>query len=394
MNELRENAPISRAYLAQRTGLNKTTVSSLVNELINQQIIREVGLEIPGNGRLAGRLGTMLTMNPLAGFIVSCEIGVDFLLVICTNFTPEIIWKHKEPIGHGLSQEAILGKALSLINQAINFAKVNCCDNLIGIAIGVPGLVEDRTGKLLFAPNLKWFNVQIRDIFCESLHANMSVGNEANLAALGEHYFGAAQGFDEVLYISAGVGLGGGIIHGGKVFSGATGVGNEFGHMTMDPNGLPCSCGNKGCWETQVSQSALFRYVSEDPFFFDSAIYKEIDGNTNRLSVPLITKAAKECDPVALRAFTKVGHYLGVGIASLVNALNPQLVVFGGILSLAGDYLLPVIEEEMQQRALLWNREANKVVIAQNGIDACVMGGVASVYQAILARPDSIVNIY
>lgn len=384
MNHLRINAPLSRAALAETTGLNKTTVSSLVNELIERQFVQEIGLASPS----AGRPATLLKLNPTAGFIVSCEIGTYYILVICTDFSPKVIWRHQEPFDLELGQHAIIERMLAILNQAIEAGCI-ACGPLLGITIGIPGLVDQSTGTLLFAPNLGWRDLPVRAILQASFKVPLFVDNEANIAALGEHYFGAAQGYEEVLYISAGVGLGGGIVHGGRVFSGVTGVGAEFGHMTLDPDGEICKCGNQGCWETQVSQQALFRHVWRRIDQGEASMLSEMTGGRRAsLTVPLIVDAARADDAVALDALEIIGRHLGIGIASLVNALNPELVVFGGILSLAGEFLLPVIIKEVERRALKSNREAMQLVLARHSSDACVMGGVAAVYQAILAQPD------
>lgn len=383
MNHLRDHAPISRAALAEVTGLNKATVSSLVRELIERNFVRELGLNPVGTGRPA----VLLALNPAAGCIVSAEIGVDFISVICTDFAPEIIWRHQESINSEMSQPTILDRVLALLRQAADVGH-RSHGNLLGLAVGVPGLVDQATGTLLFAPNLGWRDVPLRAILRASFDIPVFVDNEANMAALGEHYFGAAQDHDEVLYISAGVGLGGGIVHRGLVFSGVTGVAGEFGHMTMDPDGELCNCGNRGCWETQVSQPALFRHVrraiGEDGH---SLLSEMVGGDLERLTVLTVVEAARAGDAVALKALERVGRDLGIGIASLANALNPELIVFGGILSLAGEFLLPLVNDELQRRSLRWNREATRVVLAKHGFDACVMGGVAMVYQAILAEP-------
>jgi len=387
MHQLRENAPISRAALAEITGLNKTTVSSLVRELIERQFVREVGYERPGSGRGAGRLAMLLTLNPKAGYIVSMEIGVDFLMAICTNFAPDTMWQHTEAIDPDMGQQVIIDRLLALLYQAQNIGN-EYCQTLLGVAVGVPGLVDQTTGTLLFAPNLRWENVSLRPQFEGLINAPLIIDNEANTAALGEHYFGAARGYNEVLYISAGAGLGGGLVHNGQVFSGVTGFGSEFGHMTMDPDGEICNCGNRGCWETQVNQRALFSYLRRSAGQGNKTNLTEMTGgNLGALTVPMVVEAADQGDALALEALEVLGRNLGIGIASLVNALNPELVVFGGIMSLASDYLLPVVEQEIQQRALRWNREAIKVVVAKHGQEACVMGGVARVFQAVLAEP-------
>jgi len=208
------------------------------------------------------------------------------------------------------------------------------------------------------------------------------------LAAVGEHYFGAARGHQEVLYVSAGVGLGGGVVHAGQVCRGVSGMAGELGHMTMDPDGELCNCGNRGCWETQVSQQALFQQVKQAIGAGQASRLPQIvNGDLGRLTVPIVADAARGGDALALEALDALGHRLGIGIASLVNVLNPELVVFGGIFSPAWEFLLPAVTEEMQKRALRWNREATQVVLARHGFDACVMGGVALVLQDILREP-------
>jgi len=388
MHHLREYAPISRAALAEMTGLNKTTVSSLVRELIERKYVREVGFEKPESGRGAGRLAMLLSLNPEAGYIVSMEIGVDYLMAICTNFAPKTIWQYKEDIDPDMGQQVIFDRLLALLYQGLSIGSENS-KNLLGVAIGVPGLVDQTSGTLLFAPNLRWENVPIRTKLQGLIEAPLVVDNEAKLAAQGEHYFGAARGYNEVLYLSAGVGLGGGIVHDGKVFSGVTGFGSEFGHMTMDPEGEICNCGNRGCWETQVSQRSLFRHLRRAAGQGNETILTDMTGgNLGALTVPMVVEAARQNDRLALQALEVLGYHLGIGIASLVNALNPELVVFGGILSLASDYLLPVVENEVQQRALRWNREAIEVVVASHGQESCVMGGVARIFQAVLVEPN------
>jgi glucokinase-like ROK family protein len=387
MHHLREHAPISRAALAEMTGLNKTTVSSLVSELIEHQFVRELGLTLAGSGRPA----TLLELNPAAGYIVSAEIGVDFISAICTNFAVEVIWRHKESTRRAMPRAAMIDRTLTLLRHAIEAGRTARCNTLLGLAVGVPGLVDQASGDLLFAPNIGWKDVPLKTILRGEFDAPVFVNNEANMAALGEVYFGAAQGYDEVLYISAGVGLGGGIVRGGQLCDGAAGFAGEFGHMTMDPDGEPCNCGNRGCWETQVSQWAVLRAIRLAISQGRASLLSDMaGGDLDRLTIPMAAEAARAGDALALETFEMVGHYLGIGIASLMNALNPGLVVLGGSLSLAGEFMLPAIHQELEQRALRWNQSAAQVVLARHGFDACVMGGVATVYHAILAQPSNV----
>jgi glucokinase-like ROK family protein len=384
MHHLYENAPISRIELARRTGLNKATVSSLINELINNQFVREIGA---GTTVRAGRREVLLDINPARGCIVSGEIGGDFISVICTDFTAEVIWRQTYKVSNSMSQTAILNRTVKLLRQALTIGAAQAGPPL-GLALGVPGLIDRDKGTLLFAPNLGWENVAVAELLRRSFDVPIFVDNEATLAALGEQYFGAAKGYSEVLYISAGVGLGGGLVLNGNLYNGSAGFAAEFGHMTMEPNGERCKCGNRGCWETQISQAALFRYVTDAiRQGHPTSLTEMINGQPEQLTVAAIVEAAKGGDKLALTALQKLGRHLGIGIASLVNALNPRLVVFGGVLSLAGDLLLPIVTEELHQRALHWNEETARIVIARFGSDASVMGGVAKVFQTVLANP-------
>ena len=383
MNILRTDAPISRASLSQRTKLNKTTVSDLINELNERGFVRDLGMHSSGTGRPA----TLLTLNPGAGHIISCEIAVGYLEVLVTDFAPEVIWQAKELTPPNMSQQAILEHLLILLHQAVEKGKA-ASSNLLGIAVGIPGMVDRATGTLLFAPNLKWRNVPLLALLEEQgFGAPIFVDNEANMAALGEHYFGVAQGYNEILYLSGNVGLGGGLLHNGRIWRGANGVAAEFGHMTMDPQGELCNCGNYGCWETQISQNNLFKNVSiAVKGGEDSLLSEQITNDPECLSVEMIVSAAQAGDPLALRSLEKTGRFLGIGIASLLNALNPEIVVLGGILSVASEFLFPPVEAEIQKRALPWNRETVKVVRAAHGSDASVKGGIAVVYQSVLSQ--------
>jgi predicted NBD/HSP70 family sugar kinase len=214
------------------------------------------------------------------------------------------------------------------------------------------------------------------------------VDNEASIAAFGETYFGVARGSHHVLYVSAGVGIGGGLVMNGRIYPGGSGFAGEVGHMSLEPDGLPCACGNRGCWETLASQSALFRRVHECITAGEmSSLARFNNGKREQLTIPVIVRAAEEGDPIARRALYETGKYLGIGLANLVNALNPEMVVLGGIMSLAKEFLLPVIQQTINERALRWSSRTTQVVAAAYGSNACVMGAVAMVYDHMLRQP-------
>jgi glucokinase-like ROK family protein len=383
MNYIRIDAPISRSTLARKTGLNKATITSLVGELINRNLIKEIGLET----NALGRPSMNLTLNPDAGFIIGAEIGVDFINVIGTDFSPKEIFQKNEKTTLAMSIDDVLARLVNCIDEAINVCQKKVGGSFFGLAVGVPGLVDYEAGTLLFAPNLKWQDVELKKHLSKIYKTPIIVDNEANLATFGEYYFGSAYQSSDVLYLSAGIGLGGGILHDDELLRGVNGMAGELGHITMIPDGELCGCGNKGCWETLVSLRALYRYVKEQLSTDKvSILWQKTSGNPDDLTIEMIVSAAEAGDRVALVALAKVGRYLGIGIASLINSLNPSIVVFGGIMSSAWKFLEPVVISEISSRSLKWNRVNTEVVLAKHGSDACVIGGVALIYQATISQ--------
>jgi len=379
---LREHAPLSRAQLAAITGLNKTTVSSLVNQLLQNQFVREIGYG-PSS---SGRPGVLLELNPKTGSIIGLEIGVDFILLMLTDFKAQVLWRWEERNGDNQRADLVIERAGNIVNRAFSKSRELGLP-VMGIGIGIPGLIDVKTGTVLFAPNLRWHNVSVQDELNKRFPVPIIVDNDANTAALGEKYFGVARDSDTFVYLGAGVGLGGGIFIGDQLYRGHRGYAGEVGHMTIVEDGLLCNCGNRGCWETLVSQTAVLNRVRQ-------ALQK---GQTSRwasdgaLDQSLITidnvfQAAKEGDPIAATALQETGRYLGIGIANLVNVFNPEMVILGGILSRGGDIILPEIKEVLTERAFCEQYEKVQVMISTYGFDACVMGGVALVLNNILSR--------
>ncbi len=383
LNALRDRSPLSRAALAVTTGLNKTTVSSLVQQLIDVNLVTESGI----GKNITGRPGILLRLNAQAGGMIGVEIGVDFVSVILTDFAAHIVWRHQERTDRRDSQTVILQHALKHIKSALLHAQRLGLE-IFGIAMGVPGLVDTQTGTLLYAPNLGWENVPLRRILQDRFDVPVMVDNEATMAAFGESYFGVARGSRNVLYVSAGVGIGGGLVLDGRIYPGSTGFAGEVGHMILEVDGPLCRCGNHGCWETLAAQSSVFRRVHEAlAAGAHSSLARFNNGKRESLTIPMIVHAARDGDPVAVQALTETGKYIGIGLANLINALNPEMVVFGGILSLAQEFLMPVIQDTIRAYTLRWSSRSAQIVVAAYGSDACVMGAVAMIYDQILRQP-------
>lgn len=378
--------PVSRAYLVRISGLNKSTVGSLLAQLQSWGFVKESGKSEPR----PGRPGTLVDVNPAAGRIVGVEIGVGFISVVVTDFKAQVIWRQKVETEsqYPLSQTQILEQAEQLIQTAIDATP--CEHHLFGIGVTVPALIDHSTGMVLFAPNLKWSEVSFRDKWQQRFGVPVIVENDANAAALGEQMIGVAKQVDNFVYLSAGVGLGGGLIIGGKLYGGVGGFAGEVGHMTLEPDGPLCNCGNRGCWETFVGPVAIVRCVRQAvaqgraPNLLAMA---EVNGNVDAIRLEHVLLAAAQGEPAVLDVLNDVGCYLGIGIANLINTFNPSLVVLGGVLSLAGPYILPRAQEEVNVRTLSVVRRGVKITLSAFKFDAAVMGGVTLILRKILGNP-------
>jgi len=379
--------PISRAEIVKTSGLNKSTVGSLLTQLQAWGFVRESGRSEPR----PGRPGALIDIDPEGGRLIGAEIGVGFISIVVTDMKAEVVWQRKLETGAGTASPGrhptrVLESAERLVREAI--VKAVRRRRLFGIGLGVPGLVDHATGTLLFAPNLHWRDVPIRDRWMQRFGVPVIVENEANAAALGEQMLGAAKGVDDFVYLSAGVGLGSGLVVGGKLYGGVGGFAGEVGHMTIVPDGPQCNCGNRGCWETLVGPTAIMRHVRQAVTNGRSPKLSLLsNGETRTLRMEEVLDAAAQGDPVVMEILNEVGRYLGIGISNLLNTFNPSLVVLGGVLSLAGPYVLPRARQEVDARALAAPRKGVDIIVSAFKFDACVMGGVTLILQKILSDP-------
>lgn len=381
MHYLYEKSPISRVDLARLTGLNKATVSSLVDELLKKKFIHEIGTEKLSG---AGRSPVLLGIEPNFGFTVSVEIGADFFYVVCADFSTKIISRHRENL-HDENQKKTINRIFAVIKESISFAEKN--GKLLGIAVCVHGLVDKEKGILLFAPNSGWRDLNLLGMFQNEFETEVLIENEANFAALGEQFFGAAEGKGEVLYLSIGKGLGGGIVIDEKMYGGARGIAGEFGHLTLFPDGIECRCGNRGCWETEVGISALHRNIKEEIENSSQTKITAKFSEIEKIAVESAVESARNGNRIAINSFEKIGRNLGIGLASLLNIFNPSLIVLGGEISVASEFILPKTYEELSKRTLSWALENTKIVVSKFGSDAVIMGGIAAVFQKVLTNP-------
>jgi len=385
MRDLLDNAPVSRAQIAQALGLNKSTVSSLVEDLMERRLVHETGINTVGTGRPA----TLLEINPMAGGIIGVAFGVDYLAAAVTDFRGTILWRksiESDPCG---TVETCLAQTLALVRQAIDFCRLQRL-HLLGLGLAAPGTVDLDQGLLVFAPNLQWRDVPLKAFFQGQTGLPVYVENDANAAAVAEHLFGAARQSQNFIFVFAGVGIGGGLYLDGKLQRGNNGYAGEIGHapIMMDAHKSACHCGNRGCWESYASQGALLRRlggrIAERP---DSLVRRLMAAQNSELSIPILHQAAEAGDSDALATLAEAGVAMGHGFAILINILNPEKIILGGPLSVLGDHLLPTIEATAIQHALPQSGSWVQITRSRFGTDASLMGAVSIVVDDILSHP-------
>jgi len=408
-NELKANGPLSRAMLAARIGVTRATSSSIIGELLDLDLVRETRLQTavdsatpPAASRSAkfpartispkknGRPGMMLQVNPAGGCAVGVDLNVDSISIALTDFLSNVLWKKTVPSDPRRPMEEILQKAERLVAMALAQGAERKLRRL-GIGFGLPGLVDTNRGVLAFAPNLKWKDAALAARWSEIFRLPVFVENEANAAALGEYYSGAARGASSVLYLSAGVGIGGCIIADGKIHGGGGGFAGEVGHMQIDPGGELCGCGRRGCLETVASQPARGRAAWQGmEWGRRSRLQAMTRGNLDRLNFDLLMQAAAAGDRLALEVFEMTGARTGQAVASLLNILNPKMVVLGGAFSQAARFLLPVIRETVMANALPQIARGTVIEASAHGPHSCSIGAASLALDAVYQDPLSI----
>ncbi len=379
----RTNPTLSRARLATETGLNPSTVSAIIGELIQDNLIRETDLIQSSTGRP----GRLLEINPEGGCALGIEIGVDYIEFLITDFAVNVVWRQKQSTNPEIGQEEIMQKVSHLAKIASAIIQ-DRQSHLLGVGVGIPGLVDVSSGLLRIAPNLHWVNVPIRDVLAKYFDCPIYVENDANAAALGEYYFGAVRNVKNFIYLNTGVGLGGGFVIGGKLFRGMFGYAGEVGHMILDVNGDLCGCGKRGCWETFVGPHAVEQRVQHSLTAGAKSILNDmVKGDIQNIVFDDVVQAAKMGDQTSMDALAKVAFYLGIGIANLVNLLNVEVIVLGGALNNASSFILEDIERVVSANTLAPGKEHLRIIPSAHGADACVMGAIALVLDEILREP-------
>jgi len=361
----------SRSQIVATTGLNRSTVGDLVSELVDLGLARESAGVSDGVGRPSLRVepvaeaATVLALDMRVERTVAAVVGLG-----------GTVFSRREQRHAGASERDLLVQVCEISRQVI--AEGPGLTSWVGTGIGVPGVVRTHDGLVRFAPNLGWVDVPLGDLVEESFGSTfggarpVAVRNDSDLGVLAEQLRGAAAEADNVIYLSGDVGIGGGLLIDGRPLVGAGGYGGEVGHMRVNPAGQVCRCGAVGCWETEIGQDAIVRASGASDI--DEALARAAAG-----------------DERASSALVEVARWLGVGLASLVNIANPEVIVLGGHLGAIYD-AQPEVIERFVDGALPAPREQARIMCAALGAEGTLIGASELAFNGLLADPVGVLS--
>jgi predicted NBD/HSP70 family sugar kinase len=378
LRRLRDHGPRSRATLAAELGMTRTAMSSLVGELTERGLVRQGGVE---RGSV-GRPGTTVELDGRAVAGLGAEVNVNHVSTMALDLSGQVLSERKLGLdARAIPAGEVLDRLAELVRETVADVEAQGCDP-VGLTVGVAGLVDRERDILTRAPNLGWRDVPVGALLRDRLAPAypVTVDNEGNLATLAEATPGDPSRQD-VLVIFGEVGVGGGIVAGGRLLRGRHGFAGEFGHMIVEPQGRRCECGRVGCWETVSGMRSLLD-LAADP---DDPVRDPAMAIDDRLAE--LNRRANLGDTRTLDALAQVGGWVGVGAAVLVNVLNPAAIVLSGYFAAVGEHMRPAIESQLRAGVLAPDAGGTRIELSKLGFSASVRGGAGLSLDSVFADP-------
>jgi predicted NBD/HSP70 family sugar kinase len=343
------SGPISRADIARMTHLTRTTVSDLVNELMAETLVEEVGM----GTSIGGKSPILLDIVPDSRFMIALNLGQDKFVGAIVNLRGEI----KETVE--VDVHAHNGSELQLVNQIIDQLIQKGRQPIAGIGVGTPGLVNTREGVVVNAVNLDWQNLPLGQILHDKYQVPVSILNDSQATAIGEFVHGGEHKPDDnLIVVNVAHGIGAGILVNGRLFQGDGGGAGEIGHVVVQENGELCRCGKRGCLETVSSTRSILSQLGMS-------------------SIESVSEQLKAGNPNIVRVVESAGHYLGISLANLIGTLNIRKIVITGEITRLGSEWLDAVEASMRNAALTRMSEGTQLELGKLDYRACILGASA-----------------
>jgi glucokinase-like ROK family protein len=370
---------ISRAELARRIDTTRSTVSTIVTDLLQKGLVREAA-NGPATG---GRRPILLELNPKRGYVLGIDMGATHLSLILTDFLARVVLEEEYPLDVKQGPALCLQKLDQHARELMARAGLSCTD-IVSVGLGVPGPVVAEAGIVSAPPIMPgWDGFPIRDDLQARWGCKVTMSNDAELGALGEWAYGAGRTQRHVAYVKVGSGIGAGLILDGRIYRGAEGLAGEIGHLTIQEDGPLCTCGNHGCLESIAGGAAIARQAIEVVKSGERTQLTKIQP-PEEITARQVLHAARLGDLAAQRIVTKAGEYLGIAIAGIINLSNPSVVVVGGGVAQMGDLLLEPIRRIVQERSLSPSAKSVSITAAVLGRRSSMMGAIVQAVNSAL----------
>lgn len=368
---------ISRVEIAENTGLTAQTISNIVKRLMDLGLVIEADKAVSGGGKRRVRLRA----NPDSAYAIGVQIDGNETSFIMVNLTGQVVARDRQPTSHEQGPSGVIEQVATSIKQIIKKTEIPT-DKILGIGVACPGPLEQTRSIVFQPPNLPgWQEVPLKELLERKTDYSVVVDNDATAAAIGERWFGRAKSTSNFAFVYTGVGIGAGLFLEDHVYRGTTANAGEFGHMTLNPNGPECFCGNRGCVEVYCSPRGLTRAVKQrlergEP----SSLKTAFDDETGNLVFQAVEHAALSGDNIATEELKKSATLLGYGVVNLVNLLDVESVVLGGKgFRNLGEIYKQEIERVLQSRLIARQFRNTEVRLSEAGEDVGALGAASLV---------------
>jgi glucokinase-like ROK family protein len=379
-----EASQVSRARLTEALNSSRGKISTEVGRLIEAGLLVEEGYADSEGGRRSSLLGISYS----AGLIAAIDIGASSIDVALTTLGNELLARRSEPADVRGGPRPVIARSKALLVELLE-ERVARVQDVLAIGVGVPGPVEQASGRLTVPPIMPgWDQFPMRETFAGEYAAPVFVDNDVNIMALGEHWGGVAKGVDDIIFVKVGTGIGSGLIVGGRLHRGAQGCAGDFGHICVDPEGPLCSCGNTGCLEAMAAAPAIVLETERCARESESPTLMAVLQEKGELSMKDVGEAARRGDYCALTVIRKSGRLIGQTLAAAVNVLNPSMIVIGGGVSRLGHALLAEVRSAVYQRSLPLATRNLPIVMSELDDVAGVVGASEMAAEGVLSFAD------
>jgi predicted NBD/HSP70 family sugar kinase len=368
LRHLHLDGPMRRAELTDRLGLTRSTVADLVGQLARLGAVDQAASGTTGLPPGRGRPSPMVRPRSVSAQVIAAEVRVDQIEVALVGLGGTVLHRDSRPLPDPAPETAA-----DLLAAAVAGLTAHAPGRVLGLGVAVPGVTRHHDGAVRFAPNLRWRDVAFGRMLADRLPAaSIQVVNDGDAGALAEHLRGVARGHDDVVFVEGEVGIGSGVIIGGKPLVGAGGYAGELGHISVGgPDGRRCRCGSTGCWETEIGLDAIAAALG---------LGLEVPRRT-------LVDALRAAGPAEVRGLDQVARHLGAGLATVINIFNPSLIVLGGLLRELYPQVAAEVQHVMLAGALAAPAEQVRLALPELGDDAVLLGAAEAVWQRVLLDP-------